>query len=308
MIRLPKPALAALTGVVLIFASACGSSASTPGAAGPSAPAGSTGAPAGASAAATLDPNDPNSIITQAISGSSAVTSFHIKLTVTGTVKAAALAQAGSAAGGLGAGLTGDMKLDGSSIEGDVDVANQAAHLTFSLPTMALSGDLILASNVLYYKVSALSPKYTKMDLGSLGSSLGALSSSLPVAVPTAGTSVADLTGQLDQMRSALAAAGVKATLVGVEQIGGKSADHINVSLPLAMINAQIAAAASPSPAPVIDSASVDVWIYTDSYQIAQFEAKGASSTLGNLDITVTVSNYNQPVTIAAPPASQVGP
>jgi hypothetical protein len=50
----------------------------------------------------------------------------------------------------------------------------------------------------------------------------------------------------------------------------------------------------------------VDVWIYKDSYRIAQFEAKGASSTLGNLDLTITVSNYDQPVTIAAPSADQI--
>jgi hypothetical protein len=295
LIRSPKPALAALAGFVLIFASACGSGASTPAAPGSSGPAG-----------ATVNPQDPGSIISQVINGGSAIKSFHIKITVAGTLKAAALAEAGGAAGGLGNGLSGDIKLDGSSIEGDVDVANQAAHITVALPTMALTSDVILAGNSLYYKL--LTPKYTKMDLSSLGSTLGALSSGLPVAVPTAAASALTLTDQINQMRAAFTAAGVTTTLVGVDQIGGKDADHISVSIPLAKINAQIAAAASPSPAPVIDSASVDMWIYKDSYRIAQFEAKGASSALGNLDITVTVSNYDEPVTIAAPPASQVGP
>jgi hypothetical protein len=297
LIRLRKPALAALTGFVLIVASACGSSASTPGAPAASGPAGATNGPS----VAAVNPQDPESIISQVISGGSAVKSFHIKLAVTGTIKAAALASTGGALGGL----SGDMKLDGSSIEGDVDVANQAAHLAVALPTMAISGDVILVNNVLYYKL--LTPKYTKMDLASLGSSLGALSGGLPVAVPTPGASaLSDITGQIDQMRTTLQNAGVKATLVGVEQISGKDADHINISIPLDMINTQIAAAASPSPAPKIDSASVDVWIYKDSYRIAQFEAKGASSTLGNLDLTITVSNYDQPVTIAAPAADQI--
>jgi hypothetical protein len=301
LIRMPKPALAVLAGFVLIIASACGSSASTPGAPAASVPAGAT-APAGASpAAATLNAQDPESIISQVVTGGSDIKSFHIKLAVTGTIKAAAMASTGGALGGL----SGDLKLDGSSIEGDVDVANQAAHLTVALPTMALSGDVILVNNVLYYKL--LTPKYTKMDLATLGSSLGALSSSLPVAVPSPGASaMSDLTGQIDQLRTTLQNAGVKATLVGVEQISGKDADHINISIPLDMINAQLAAAASPSPAPKLDSASVDVWIYKDTYRIAQFEAKGASSTLGNLDLTITVSNYDQPVTIAAPSADQI--
>jgi len=42
------------------------------------------------------------------------------------------------------------------------------------LANAPLTGDLILKDSVLYYKVSLLGAKYTKMDLGSLGSSLGA--------------------------------------------------------------------------------------------------------------------------------------
>lgn len=312
MIRLPKPALATLAGFVLVFAAACGSSSSTPGPVGSVAPAAGSNAP-GASVAATVNANDPESIITGVINGTTDVKSFHLKLTVNGTIKAAALASAGNAAGGLGGMLQGDIKLDGTAIEGDVDVANQAADIKLNVPPLAalgnqpLTGDLILVSNTLYYKVSLLpSTKYTKMDLGSLGSSLGALSSSLPVAVPTAAASVSAIADQVAQMRAAMQAAGVKATLVGVDQIGGKPASHINISVPIDLLNAQIAAAASSSPAPKIDSASVDFWVYTDSNRLAQAEIKGASSTLGNLDITLTISNYDQPVTVTAPAASDI--
>jgi hypothetical protein len=305
LIRLPKPALAALAGIVLVFAAACGSSTITP-----VPPPGGTNAPAGASnapAVATVNPQDPSSIITGVINGTTDVKSFHIKLTVNGTIKAAALADAGSAAGGL----KGDIKLDGTAIEGDVDLANQAGKLTFNVPPLAalgnvpLTGDLIVVSNTLYYKVTLLGPKYTKMDLGSIGDSLGALSSSLPVAVPSAGASAA-IADQISQMRQALKDAGVTVTLVGVDKIGGKDASHINVSVPLDKLNSAIAAEASAGPAITIDSASVDLWVYTDSSRLAQVELKGASSTLGNLDITLTISNYDQPVTVAAPPADQV--
>ncbi len=294
MNRMPRPALAALAGFVLVFAAACGSSASTPGAPGPS----------GAGATGAVNPQDPNSIISQVVSGGSDVKSFHIKLAVSGTVNPAVLGDSNP----LGS-LSGDMKLDGSSIEGDVDVANQAAHLSFALPTMALTGDLILVDNALYYKIASFGPMYSKMDLGSLSSSLGALSSSLPVAVPTAmATDMTGLTDQIDQLRTALSDYGVTATLVGVEKIGGKDASHITYSIPIDKINAEIAAAASPSSAPTIDSASVDVWVYTDNYRIAQLEVKGASADVGNVDITVTVSAYDEPVTISAPPASDINP
>jgi hypothetical protein len=35
---------------------------------------------------------------------------------------------------------------------------------------------------------------------------------------------------------------------------------------------------------------------------------KGASAQVGNIDITLTVSNYDQQVTITAPAASDVAP
>ncbi len=322
MFRAPRPALSLLLGLVVVVASACSAAATTaPGGGG-----GTSGAPTSAAsgaptamasgaptaAASAANPNDPNSIITAAISGGEKIKSFHIDIEVSGTIKAAALkAEAGSA----GAGITSDIKLDGTSLTGDVDVANQAAHLTFTVPPMAmlgnvpLTGDLILKNSILYYKVSLLGTKYTKMDLASLGGSLGALSSSLPVAVPTAAASTLNITDEINQLRAEMNQAGVKVTLVGVEQIGGQDANHLNISFPLATLNAEIAAAApSTGPVPTIDSASLDVWIYKANAQLAKIELKGASSTLGNLDVVVTITNYDAPVTIKAPAASEISP
>ncbi|HEX7612335.1 MAG TPA: hypothetical protein VF371_06135, partial [Candidatus Limnocylindrales bacterium] len=275
MIRLPRPALAIFAGLVVVFASACGSSAATPGAGGTTGPAGVSAAPAGASAA--VNPNDPNSIITQVLSSGQSTTSFHIKIEVSGTIKAAAL---NSAAGSAGSGPTSDVKLDGTAIEGDVDVANQAAHLSLTVAPIAtlgnvpITGDLILKDSALYYKVSLLGPKYTKTDLGSL-------TSLSPVAVPTPGASaLAGVADQIAQLRQQLDAAGVKATLVGVEQIGNKDAYHISLSVPLDKLNAEIAsAAASAAPGMKIDSASVDIWTYKDTYQLAKIQIAGASSS-----------------------------
>jgi hypothetical protein len=286
VLRVPRPAITLLAGLLVVAASACSGSSAT---AAPVAPAGG---------GQTFNPQDPSSVITQVISGGSGVTSFHLKITVSGTIKAAALADAGSAAATLGAG--GDMKLDGSIIEGDVDIANQAAHFAASLPADGVSADVLLVNNAIYYKMASASPKYTKMDLGSLAR----LS---PVAIPTAGGSaMGSLNNEIGLLQAALTAAGVTAKLVGVEQIGGKDANHIAFSLPLDKINAQLAAAASPSPAPTIDSLSVDMWLYTADSRVAQLEAKFASSALGNLDLTLTVSAYNQPVTITAPSADQI--
>lgn len=307
MTRLSRPALAVFAGLVVVFASACGSSAATPGVAGTGNPGGGLFGPAGsaapAGASAAVNPGDPSSIITQVLSSGQGTTSFHIKIEVSGTIKKEFLQSEG---GTTGSSITSDVKLDGTAIEGDVDVANQAAHLSLTVAPIAmlgnapLTGDLILKDSVLYYKVSLLGPKYTKTPLGDL-------TSLSPVAVPTAGPSaLAGVADEIAKMRQQLDAAGVKATLVGVEQIGGKDAYHITLSGLSDYLNTQIAAAGSAAPAMKLDSASVDIWTYKDTYQLAKIQIAGASSAVGNLGVTITVTNYGAPVTVTAPPASQI--
>jgi hypothetical protein len=313
VINLRKPAMGAFVGLIVAVVAACGSSAATQT---PAAPGGSV-AP-GASVAATANANDASALITQALSGSSQIKSFHIKVTASGTIKAAALADAtsGAAAGAAGS----DIKLDGTSLEGDVDIANSAAHLSVNVPPIAsfggvpITGDLILVDNALYYKISLLGgAKYSMVDLKSLSSSLSGLASGLPVAVPTPGASaMAGVTDQIAQIRQQLDAAGAKATVVGTEQIGGQDATHINISVPVDYINQQITAAqagASPNPAMAgakLDSATFDVWIYKANNQLAQIHLTAASSAVGNIDFMLTLTNYDKPVTIAAPAAGDI--
>jgi hypothetical protein len=323
--RASRPILSLLAGIVLVVASACSSSATPiPAAAGATSAAASAAATsadtsAAASAAATsadtsaassapsvADASDPNAIITSAISGGSAIKSFHIKIEVSGTIKKAILqAEAGTSAKAI----TSDVTLDGTAIEGDVDVAGKAANLTFNVPPMAmlgnvpLTGGLILTGGVLYYKVSLLGPKYTKQDLNSLSS----LAAGLPVPTPAAAATLS-ISDELTQLKAQMDAAGVKATLVGVDQIGGKDANHINISFPLDKINAALAAQGSAGPAVTIDSASADVWIYKDNSQLAKVEVKGASTSVGTIDFVMTITNYDAPVTVTAPAASDINP
>jgi hypothetical protein len=307
--RLPRRALALFAGLVVV-ASACASSSATWPAG--LAPMGGSGGPGGGGPA--VNPGDPSSIISAVIAGGPDTKSFHLKVEVNGTIKASGLSGLG---GDTSSGLTGDLKLDGSTIEGDVDLANVAAHLaaTVSLgssgSTVTFPADVILKDSALYYKIDLpglSSGKYTKSSVGDLSSSLtgGA------VAVPTVGPSgVAGLGDQVAQIRKALDDAGAKATLVGVDKIGGQDAYHITISVPLDLINSKIAGAAASAASTAaagltIDSAAVDVWVYKNGNRLAKIELKGASAKIGNLDVIVTVTDYDKPVTIAAPPANQV--
>ena len=99
---------------------------------------------------------------------------------------------------------------------------------------MAVSGEVIVAGGSAYYKVSYLgmsTSKYTRQDLGSL-------TGMSPVAIPTPGASaLAGLSDQVNKVRTALTAAGVTPTNVGFEQICGKAADHISISVPIDTLN-----------------------------------------------------------------------
>ena len=316
MVRNRKPALALLAGLALALVSACSSSATPPaGSGGPSGP-GTTLAPGatptiaapGTTPTSQLNPNDPNSIITKAISGGTAVKSFHIKIAISGTVNASTLS---SAAGSAAAGLKGNIKLDGTAIEGDVDVANAAVDLTATVAAIPSFGNvpitavLIVKNNVLYYKTSLTGAKFAKLPLAGLTQGLP-----VPTAAPGA-SAMAGVADEVAKLREQMQAAGVTVTLVGVDQIGGKPANHISISIPIAKLNAQIAASKG-APKMTIDSASADVWVYQGTAQLAEIEFKGSASSagtsVGNIDFTITITNYDQPVTITAPPASEVTP
>jgi hypothetical protein len=76
--------------------------------------------------------------------------------------------------------------------------------------------------------------------------------------------------------------------------------------VPLDKINSQLAQASALPTTMKLDSASFDVWIYTSDNRLAQIELKGASAEISGFDLLMTVSAYDAPVTIAAPPAAQV--
>ena len=266
----------------------------------------------GAGASPTVNPNDPQSIITHVIGGATnlangdqTIKSFHLKVALNGTLKAAGLSSLGGSS--LGAMFTSDVKLDGTALEGDVDVIGKAAHLGLTvapiaaLGTTPITADIIYVGAAAYVKTSLTGALYTNYNVGDL-------TSSLPISVPTAGPStLTNVEDQVAAFRKQMDDAGAKTTLVGVEKIGGKDAYHINVTVPVSTLNDKISAASSPNPAMLtLDSASLDVWAYKDTYNLAQVELKGSSATLGNLDLVITITNYNGTVTITAPPASEV--
>ncbi len=305
MVRVRRPVLAVLVGVAVIVGGCSGGSTASPTEA-----AATVGPTPTAVAAPTPTPADPDALFGLGIAEGPAWKSFHLKITLDGTIKSAFLKTLGNRSW---ANLKSDAVLDGTSIEGDVDAPDLAFQLAITVPaisalgTVPITGDVVVKNSDLYLKLSDLGAKYHEVKLGTMSKELG-----LPVSVPTPGasalTGLADMTASL---RSQLEADGVTPKVVGVDQIGGRDAYHIDLTVPLDKINADLAAATATEGASVlrgikIDSVSSGIWIYEDNYELAQVQIAGASSSVGNLSFTMTLTNFDQPVTINAPAASDV--
>ncbi len=273
MIRFRRPALALCAFVVAVAASGCGSSSGTP-----------TAAPV----------SDPNEIITRSATGLENVQTLHFDVAIVGSVNMGALS--GLTGSGSSA-LSGSIKLDGASVTGDVDIAKQAYHISASLPTLfGLTADIIQVDGYTYTRISTSGDKYTKSQSSAL--------LPIPSAAPSATLNVADT---VDQLKAGLDAIGAKATLVGKDQVDGRDAYHVTVTVPTDKLNQEIGAAGGGAAGGVtVDTASFDYWVYVDSLQPAKLEVKASSASLGSLDVTMTLTKYGQPVTITAPPDSEI--
>jgi LppX_LprAFG lipoprotein len=270
LISTRRPALV-FSGIFLALAVVgCGSSSATP----------------------TAPPlTDPNEIITRSATGLTAVQTVHFDVTVSGSVNMSALGGSGSALG-----LSGSLKLDGTTVSGDVDIQKRAFHVTASMPRLlGLTADIIQVDGFQYTKISLVGTKYTKSPASTLP---------IPTAAPSA---TLDISSAVTSLKSSLTTAGVTATLVGRDQVDGRNAYHVSVFVPKDLINQQIGALTGAAAGGIsIDTVTLDYWVFVDSLNPAKLEFKATSATLGNLTVTATLTKYNQPVTIKAPPDNEI--
>lgn len=237
---------------------------------------------------------DPNEVIARSATSALAVQSLHVKLEVSGKVSTSALS------GGSATGVGATINLTGTTVEGDVDVSRQAADLKFAVPSLfGTTGEVIVLDGNLYYKISLVSDKFTESKLSALvpGSiaSAGAIASVAPSAAVSA----------LDQ---ALGDIGGTATLLAGDQVNGQDAYHMSIALSVAKLNFLLASqGVSATSAMKLDSATAEYWVYKDSLLPAQIAIAGSAGSTGNLDLTLTLTDFGKSMSIAAPDASQIG-
>jgi hypothetical protein len=251
----------------------------------------------GRSSLATPTPtpiSDPYEIITQSLGQLQDVQTLHLEGELDGSVNVGALP---GLPGGPLIGLLGKVKVDNSTISGDVNFVYRAAHISASVPNLlGLTLDYIAVDGELYTKVSLSGDKYSKTPL----------SGTLPEAFLDPSASL-DMVGAASMLRATMSQAGVTAVRVGRDKVDGRDAHHVVVFIPKEAADKAIGSALGSAAAGItIDSLSVDYWAYVDSLQPARLTVKASSASLGDLTMSVTMTRYNQPVTIAPPPNDQV--
>ena len=278
MVRLSRPVALVLAVLIGLTAAGCGGGASSP-------------------AASLL--SDPGTIVTRSFQRLESSATLHVGGAISGSIDAASV---GSLVGGGSLGLSGKIKLDGSSFSGDIDMSKGAAHIAAAFPSLfGAAADAILVDGYLYTKITTpvgpANPLYTKSNA----------QTSLLMASPTPGASVmfADVLKQLEPQVDAAAASAILLTAGSVD---GRAAYHLLVTVPADVVEQVLGLAGGSFAADAsVQVAPVDYWVYTDTLAPAGLQLKVTSATLGNLSVALTMTGYDRPVAIAAPPDGQVG-
>lgn len=270
-------------GLVVAFGvvvAGCGSSAPTP------APSGLT---------------DPQAILSQSFVQMEAATTFHVESTMDGSVNASEL---GALLGTGSVGLEGTLKVDGSTLSGDVDASKSAAHVSATFPRLfGISAEVVMVDGFSYIKLST-NAKFTKYNAPT--------SVFVPNASPGATLNIGN---ELKFLKTQLDSSGATATLSGRETVDGRDVYHVVVTVPASLPNELIGAAGGAAAGEAAGSAAnaaglalapLDYWVYVDTLQPARFLLRASSPTLGSLDVSVILTRYGQSVTIQAPSADQV--
>jgi LppX_LprAFG lipoprotein len=223
---------------------------------------------------------DPKDILSKSVLSLKDVKSVHLKADVTGQIK---LDLSGKGAGG-------SIDLKGTTAEGDVDIANKKAHLSFSAPGLfGVTGDLIVVGDTSYVKVSLLGDKYTKSVTSNS-------------ADPSA-SAATDPQTIIDEVKKALDQLSVPPTKRADEKCGDQDCYHVSLTLKSSDIAGAVGSAA---PSGLSGDGTIDVWVQKNNLRPAKLTAVVNAGDTGTINVTLTMSAYDTAVTITAPPDDQV--
>ncbi len=235
----------------------------------------------GASAPALSDPNE---IVTAALRTTESAKSVHIEMTLDGSISADL-----TGTGGPGAAIA----LTGTTASADVDIAAGNAHASFSVPAfLGLTGDLIQIGDTSYVKTSLTGKLYQMQKAAD----------SLPL-------NVTDTHSLVDNVGDFLSKDGVDPVKGDDVACGSTRCYTVKIELTPDELIALGADGPAASGLPIdVGAASLNLTIRVekDTNHLAGIGATIALGDQGSLTFDLTLSMWDKPVTVSAPPADQI--
>jgi hypothetical protein len=222
----------------------------------------------------------PTDIITQGLEATADLNSFHMSLAVDGTFS-------------MPDSSGGSFKLDGTSLEADVDIAAKNVHLIFGVPALlGLSGELLVIGQDVYVKTSLTGDKWSHQTSDVTGS-----------ASPAESFDPASI---VDNVGDFLLKDGVVTTKLADVACGDRQCYQVSVSIPPDQM-ADAGAVASLDPGAIFGDALVlNLLFDREKGWLTEVSTDVASDSIGTFSATLSFSNFDEAVTLSAPPSAEV--
>jgi hypothetical protein len=220
---------------------------------------------------------DPKEIVTQGLEATSQLTSVHIVAAIDGTATIPDLG--------------GQMNLSGTELSGDFDLEDETAHLEFTVPSMfGLTGEVIQIGQDSYVKTSMTGEMWSKSTISEDDPVAGAM----------------DPAEQLDEVRAFLDEEGVEVEKLDDAECGDRTCYSVRLTIP-AEVLAESAEGADMDPADLVGEALVlNLLFDREDKWLTEVSTSLSAESVGELSLTLSLSDFNQDVNVEAPPEDEV--
>lgn len=230
---------------------------------------------------------DPKEILTKSVATIQKAKTFHFDATVDGTLNIDM----------FGAGEGTEIALEGTSAQGDLDLAGKNMRITAAVPAfLGLRAEVIVVGEDTYTKTSLSGAKFKK-------SSTSSSAEELPV-------DATDPTKALGDFATFLAKPEIAPTKGPDVDCGNATCYQVLVELTAD----ELAALSSPAPSatasasPFEGTVNITVTINKSTLQLYSITADMTDPKQGELSLVATFTKWDAPLTISAPPAEEVEP
>jgi len=231
----------------------------------------------GACGSSTPALTDPAEILTKAVETLQKAKSVHLDATLDGTAK---LDLSGS-------GQASDLALTGTSLSGDLDIASGNSHLNLAVPALlGLTAEVITVGGDTWTKTSLSGEKFQKGTASEAG---------LPV-------DTTDPQKALKDLQDWLAKPEVAPKKLDDASCGSKSCYQVEIDLSAEDLKALIPEAAGMADASVV----LTILVEKDTLRPFSVGVAATGADLGELNLDVSMTKWDESLSIAAPPADQV--